>query len=361
MRKVRKHANMTKRSKHKKRKLKKWVVGTLLAIVIAVSCFVGLQYYSFQNALSKMNSDGSGSSMPTVDKEIQLEPFSVLLLGIDEREHDSGRSDTMIVLTVNPELGTVKMLSIPRDTRVEIVGNNTVEKINHAYARGGVDMSIATVENLLNIPIDYHVTVNMEGFLSVIDTIGGITIDNDMDLTYRDYHFPLGEVTLSGDEALIFSRIRYEDPRGDWGRQIRQRQLIEALMAEAKNPQILFELSGIFDVLGDNIRTNFSMNEIKALPSLYKNLDKNIQQMSFEKGDGEIIDTLWYYIVDEEELAEIQRTLQMHLGEEAQPISPEQEDSYTPAYGEEPYDEDIYDEQSNEDQSSTPYDNRMQY
>lgn len=213
------------------------------------------------------------------------------------------------------------MLSIPRDTRTEIIGNNTTEKINHAYARGGVAMTIDTVESLLDIPIDYHVTVNMEGFLSVIDTIGGITINNDMDLTYRTYHFPEGEVTLSGEEALIFSRIRYEDPRGDWGRQIRQRQLIEALMAEAKNPQILLELKDIFGVLGDNIRTNFTMNEIKALPQLYLQLDKNIQQMSFEEGQGETINGLWYYIVDETELSTIQQELRTHLGEEQTPTS----------------------------------------
>jgi polyisoprenyl-teichoic acid--peptidoglycan teichoic acid transferase len=317
---------MTNKFKKKKRKLRKWVVLTLLAIIIAASSFVGIQYYSFQNALSKMNSNEEGEILPVVDKEIITDPFSVLLLGIDERDNDTGRSDTMIVLTVNPKLNTVKMLSIPRDTRTEIIGNNTTEKINHAYARGGVDMSIDTVEALLDIPIDYHVTVNMEGFLSVIDTIGGITINNDMDLTFRTYHFPQGEVTLSGEEALVFSRIRYEDPRGDWGRQIRQRQLIEALMAEAKNPQILLELKEIFSVLGDNIRTNFTMNEIKALPQLYVQLDKNIQQMSFDEGHGETINGLWYYIVDETELTTIQQTLLTHLGEE--PLTTTQNQQY---------------------------------
>ena len=302
---------------------------TLVAIVLAVSGYAGMQYISFQNALSKMNSNDKGEVLPVVDKEIITDPFSVLLLGIDERENDSGRSDTMIVLTVNPKEGTVKMLSIPRDTRTDIIGNGTTEKINHAYARGGVEMTIDTVENLLNIPIDYHVTVNMEGFLSVVDTIGGITINNDMDLTFRQYDFPQGEVTLSGEEALVFSRIRYEDPRGDWGRQIRQRQLIEALMAEAKNPQILLELSEIFEVLGDNIRTNFTMNEITSLPQLYNQLDKNIEQMSFEKGYGEKISGLWYYILDNEELTSIQTTLRVHLGEqqpESESESMQQED-----------------------------------
>lgn len=161
---------------------------------------------------------------------IKKEPFSVLMLGVDERKDDSGRSDTMIVITVNPEKQTMKMLSIPRDTRTEIIGHDTVDKINHAYAFGGVPMAVDTVENFLNIPIDYYVFINMEGFLQIIDTLGGVTINNDMDLTFDEYHFPEGEITLDGNEALIFSRIRYEDPRGDFGRQIRQRQIIEAVM-----------------------------------------------------------------------------------------------------------------------------------
>lgn len=129
----------------------------------------------------------------------------------------------MIVATVNPDLGTIKMLSIPRDSRVDIVGNNTTEKINHAYARGGISMTINTVEQLLSIPIHYYVAVNMEGFLSIIDVVNGIEINNDMDLAHGKYSFPKGKITLNGDEALVFSRIRYGDPRGDFGRQVRQK------------------------------------------------------------------------------------------------------------------------------------------
>lgn len=340
--------------KKKTKKLRKWVVTTLLLIVIVACGFLGTQYHSFHSALSKMNQSGDGDEVfAQVDKEIQKEPFSVLLLGIDERENDSGRSDTMIVLTVDPKEGSVKMLSIPRDTRVEIVGNDTTEKINHAYARGGVKMSIDTVEQLLNIDIDYHVTVNMEGFLSVIDEIGGIEVNNDMDLTYGDYHFPEGEMTLSGDEALIFSRIRHEDPRGDFGRQIRQRQLIEALMAEAKNPQILLELDDIFTVLGDNIKTNFTMREIRALPNLYKQLDTNIEQIAFEKGDGETIGNLWYYIYDDEELASIQHTLRVHLGLEDEDAYYDTMDQYQNTSDDSPENESQYNPYSNE--TNNPY------
>lgn len=305
-----------KRAKVKSRKRKVLKILSLVVLIgiVAIGGYIGFQYQAFQQAVTKMNEEitepkASGAEL----KELKVDPFSVLLLGVDERENDVGRSDTMIVLTVNPEQKTVKMLSIPRDTRVEIVGNDTTEKINHAYARGGVQMSIDTVEALLDIPIDYYVSVNMEGFLDLIDTLDGIEVVNDMELQVNDYYFPEGEVKLNGDEALVYSRIRYEDPRGDFGRQVRQRLLIEALMNEAKDPKILLKVPDILEVLGDNVRMNFTMSEIMAMPQLYLQLNSSIEQLQFEKGEGEMIGSLWYYLMNEEELASISKQLRYHL------------------------------------------------
>lgn len=304
-----------KRSKEKKskKKLWLWIVGSLLTIFLI---FIGTAYFTIQKTMNKINTpllqttDAAQLEEKTV---IKKEPFSVLMLGVDERKDDSGRSDTMIVITVNPEKQTMKMLSIPRDTRTEIVGHDTVDKINHAYAFGGVPMAVDTVENFLNIPIDYYVFINMEGFLQIIDTLGGVTINNDMDLTYDEYHYPKGEITLDGNEALIFSRIRYEDPRGDFGRQIRQRQIIEAVMKKASTPSTLLKATDMLTVLGDNVRMNFSVKELIQLQGIYKKMDKDIEQLSFEKGDGERINRIWYYIPNEEELQKIQADLKNHL------------------------------------------------
>lgn len=304
-----------KRSKEKKskKKLWLWIVGSLLTIFLI---FIGTAYFTIQKTMNKINTpllqttDAAQLEEKTV---IKKEPFSVLMLGVDERKDDSGRSDTMIVITVNPEKQTMKMLSIPRDTRTEIVGHDTVDKINHAYAFGGVPMAVDTVENFLNIPIDYYVFINMEGFLQIIDTLGGVTINNDMDLTYDEYHYPKGEITLDGNEALIFSRIRYEDPRGDFGRQIRQRQIIEAVMKKASTPSTLLKATDMLTVLGDNVRMNFSVKELIQLQGIYKKMDKGIEQLSFEQGDGERINRIWYYIPNEEELQKIQADLKNHL------------------------------------------------
>ncbi|EAZ84974.1 LCP family protein [Lysinibacillus fusiformis] len=309
---------MEKNMKHSKEKKSKkklwlWIVGSLLTIFLI---FIGTAYFTIQKTMNKINTpllqttDAAQLEEKTV---IKKEPFSVLMLGVDERKDDSGRSDTMIVITVNPEKQTMKMLSIPRDTRTEIVGHDTVDKINHAYAFGGVPMAVDTVENFLNIPIDYYVFINMEGFLQIIDTLGGVTINNDMDLTYDEYHYPKGEITLDGNEALIFSRIRYEDPRGDFGRQIRQRQIIEAVMKKASTPATLLKATDMLTVLGDNVRMNFSVKELIQLQGIYKKMDKGIEQLSFEQGDGERINRIWYYIPNEEELQKIQADLKNHL------------------------------------------------
>lgn len=307
------NTKLTRRSKKKKSKFKKYILSFIALLFVGIVAWGGMNYYSFQKALDKMN-ESTDEELKASAKEINVEPFSVLLLGIDERENDNGRTDTMIVATVNPDLGTIKMLSIPRDSRVEIVGNNTVEKINHAYARGGIAMSIDTVENLLSIPIDYYVAVNMEGFLSVIDEVGGIEVMNDMDLAHGSYSFPQGEIQLSGEEALIYSRIRYGDPRGDFGRQMRQKLILEALLKEAKDPEIIFQLGDIMKVLGDNIRMNFTVSELKDFSSLYKKLNNDIDLMQFENGVGQTIGKYWYYILDEQEVSDISLELNTHLG-----------------------------------------------
>lgn len=304
--------------KNKKKKMSKRakIIWSIVAVVVLIGGGYALTVYlSFNSALKEMHSPLEEKSDKR-DEIVEIksgDPFSVLLLGIDERENDKGRTDTMILMTVNPVKKTIKMLSIPRDTRTEIVGHDSVEKINHAYAYGGIPMSIDTVEEFMNIPIDYYVSINMEGFLEIIDALGGVTLNNDMELTFNKYHFPLGEVKLTGEEALVFSRIRYEDPRGDFGRQIRQKQIIQAILKKGASATSLLKFDSIFDALGQNIKTNFTLTEMVNLKGKYDDMNQNIDQLAFEKGDGQFIGKLWYYIPNEEEVLEISNMLRTHL------------------------------------------------
>lgn len=304
--------------KHRKdRKKRKWtkVVGILLLLfIIGGGAYAYSIYHSLNKAVETIHSPIERDMSSKRTKEIEFnnkEPFSVLLLGVDERENDSGRSDTMIVLTVNPIEKSVKMISIPRDTLTTIVGKGTEDKINHAYAFGGVEMSMDTVENLLDIPIDYFVQINMEGFQEIVDAVGEVKVQNDLKFSYDGYDFPEGELTLNGDEALAFSRMRYEG--GDFGRQLRQREVIQAVIQKGASVSSLWKFDDIFDALGSNIKTNLTFDEMVDIQKHYKDASKDIEQIQIKDGYGEKIDGIYYYLIPDEELRSIQTTLQKHL------------------------------------------------
>jgi len=305
------------RSDKPKKKKRKWLRITgiiLLVLLIGIGAYVYTVYNSLTSAVDSMHEpvDRETTKRTETLSLEQQEPFSVLMLGVDERDGDSGRSDTMIVMTVNPEKQSVKMLSIPRDTRTEIVGHGTTDKINHAYAFGGVAMSMDTVENFLDIPIDYYMQINMEGFKDIVDSVGGVTVNNDLDFTYEGVHFPEGAVTLDGEKALKFSRMRYEDPRGDFGRQLRQRMIIQAVLKEGASLNSLTNFDDIFDALSKNIKTNLTFNEMVDIQKNYKQAAGNIEQLTIN-GTGQTIDGVWYLIVDDTEKTTIQTELKDHL------------------------------------------------
>lgn len=241
------------------------------------------------------------------------DPFSALILGIDERQGDRGRSDTMIVLTVNPSLKTTKLLSIPRDTYTEIIGKNVQDKINHAYAFGGIEMSVKTVENLLDIPIDYVAKVNMESFVELIDIVGDISVENKLDFEYEGKYFPKGPLQLDGESALKYVRMRYEDPQGDFGRQNRQKEIIQGVMQNSLHVNTILNYKSILKTLENYVETNVKLDEMLAMRKNYSNSFKNIEQHYLINGTGKKMDGIYYYLVNDSEIELLQGTLKKHL------------------------------------------------
>ncbi|MBS4219175.1 LytR family transcriptional regulator [Bacillus sp. FJAT-49711] len=304
--------------RHKPKKKRKGLKIFLIVLLVLVAGVVAYGYSIYHNLSKAANAVHSPiDRTPEVKRPADLElgkkePFSVLMLGVDERAGDKGRSDTMIVLTVNPKTKSMDMLSIPRDTRVEIVGNGTVEKINHAYARGGVEMSMNTVEKFLDIPIDYYVKMNMEGFQEIVDAVGGVTVNNDLDFTQDGHHFTVGELNLNGKEALSYARMRKNDARGDFGRQLRQRQVIQGVINKGANISALWKYDDVLKALSKNVETNISFDEMKSIQKNYTDARHSIDQIQIE-GSGATIDGLWYYVVPDEERVKVQDRLKEHL------------------------------------------------
>jgi polyisoprenyl-teichoic acid--peptidoglycan teichoic acid transferase len=304
--------------KHKKKK-RTWlrVVGIiLLLMLLGGGAYAYSIYHSLNSAVETMHEPTDRGKSDKRSEEVKFQerdPFSVLLMGVDERENDKGRSDTMIVLTVNPDTKSVKMLSIPRDTLTDIVGYGTRDKINHAYAFGGVEMAMDTVEEMLDIPIDYYVQINMEGFEDIVNAVGGITVNNDLSFEAGGYSFPEGQVDLNGKKALAYTRMRYDDPRGDFGRQNRQRQIIQGIIREGASVSSLWKFDDIFDALGSNVKTNIKFKEMVDIQKHYKDASKDIEQIKIEAGSGTRIDNIYYYVIPDEEIVRLQNLLKEHL------------------------------------------------
>lgn len=297
-----------KQSKQKKKK-RRWLKITGLVSLVLILGIFGYVYSIYHNAKQTVN-EQMKRELPSIDiertklKVARKEKLNILLLGVDKRPGDRGRSDTMIILTLDPQANKMQMISIPRDTRTLIVGKGFEDKINHAYAFGGPDMSVATVENMLNIDIDYYVEINMEGLVKLVDAVGGITVYNELDWHSDGFHYAPGELHLNGKQALGYVRMRKQDPQGDFGRTKRQRQVIEAIIKKGVSVASVPKIDDMLDILGDNVATNMDFDDMKNLLLNYRNAAQNTETYMLQ-GKGTRINGIYYYIVPEEELAKV--------------------------------------------------------
>ncbi|MEC1524802.1 LytR family transcriptional regulator [Neobacillus niacini] len=298
----------------KKRKLGlKITIGIIFLLIIGAGAYGFSVYNSVAGTLKKTHEPLKRSeSEQRVINLANGDPISILLFGVDEREGDRGRPDSLILLTANPGDKSIQMVSIPRDTYTEIIGKGIKDKINHSYTYGGVDMSIKTVESFLDVPIDYYVQVNMNGFKDLVDAVGGVTVDNTLDFSYEKTDFPIGQLKLNGQEALKYSRMRAFDPQGDIGRQERQRKIIQAFIKEAVKIETLTNYGSILEVIGDNVKTNLTFEQMKEIQANYAETRHNLEQIQIN-GSGKEENGVYYYIVPEAERTKLSETIKKHL------------------------------------------------
>lgn len=268
----------------------------------------------------------NGSYIETAKNAVGILPdnrkINVLVLGINKRKNDPGRSNVTCLMTVDMSTKNVSLLWIPRDSRVNIPDNEW-NKIGHAYAYGGAKLSEKTVANLLGVPIDYYLAVNMDGFKKVIDALGGVDINVDKRMHYFD-PYDVGEVDndglidlkpgqqhMDGNTALQYVRFRH-DEMGDIGRIERQQKFAKALLADLVTPSVITKVPDALKEINSAIKTDMPLYELVGMAKVINDAYKQGLKTDMVPGKPVYINDISYWLPDipamRKQVAQIQGT-----------------------------------------------------
>ncbi|WEG14886.1 LCP family protein [Pullulanibacillus sp. KACC 23026] len=303
--------------KHRqKRKAKPWLIAIVSIVAVLILGIGGYAFYLFHSVnktaaevykpLKQVKTDTLHTQKAIQPKKEN--PINILILGVDQRPGDSGRSDTLMVASLNPQTNSMMLTSIPRDTQVDIQGHGEA-KINAAYAYGREDLAISTVEKYLNIPINYYVEMNMQGLSELVDAVGGIQVTNKLDwydegYYKKGYHYKKGLLTLNGPKALGYVRRRHLDPQGDFGRNERQRQVIQAVIEKEKSVFAIKDVSNILNAIGNNVQTNLTLSNMTEMAKAYLSCSQHIKTYEV-KGTPQYIKGISWVIVTKNEFQHV--------------------------------------------------------
>ena len=308
------------------------IVAIFVTTIVALGVYITTAYNFSTSELSKTFKDykTSDSSSNAIE---QTKPISILLMGVDTGDSErkstwEGNSDSMILVTVNPETKKTTMTSLERDILVTLTGpenndmNGVEAKLNAAYASGGAKMAIMTVQSLLDITIDYYVQINMQGLVDLVNAVGGITVTNNFDFPISiaenepEYTATVepGTHKINGEQALVYARMRYDDPEGDYGRQKRQREVIQKVLKKILALDSVSSYKKILSSVSSNMQTNIEISS-STIPSLLGYTDALSDIETYQlKGEDATFNGTSYQIVTSDHLLEIQNNIKKQLG-----------------------------------------------
>lgn len=316
---------MRKNKKSKKRKILYTILiilGSFLILSATYAVYLGKKAEMAANkSFEQLENRKSGSDLREEDVKPLEDNISILLVGIDDSENrgfgeGNSRSDSLMVATLNNEDNSVKLVSIPRDTYTYIpeVGYN--DKITHAHAYGGTVAAIETIENLLDIPIDYYVRMNFDAFIDVVDALDGVVVDVPYDRLELDendkYTIQLkeGRHLLNGQETLALARTRKLD--NDIERGKRQQMILESLIRRAASVQSFGKYGDVIEALGDNIRTDLTFEDMMSFLKYLNNGIPEIETISIA-GEDDMTTGVYYWQLNQDELEATKELLKSHL------------------------------------------------
>lgn len=313
----------TRLRRHKRRRRRFLKIFMLIGLVSFLILGGGLGYFAWK--LSDVAADtqetlnrGEKSEKREEAVDPKQDNISVLFLGVDDRSGElEGRTDAMVVATFNKDEESVKMTSIPRDSLVTIPQHGE-DKITHAHAFGGTDLAIQTVEELLDIPVDYYVKLNFDAFIEIINALDGVEVDVPFSFTEQDSEGNHGAISiqegrqhLNGEEALAYARMRKQDPRGDLGRGERQQEIIAALIRRSASISSIRNYDEVLTSLEKHMKMNFSFGNLISLHR-YANSISDIERLQLE-GQDLNSDAGYYYQLNDQSTHEISQELKAHL------------------------------------------------
>ncbi|HEM5244435.1 TPA: LCP family protein [Streptococcus suis] len=304
--------------------------------IIGLTVGAGLIYGA---SLLNFSTDAISKTFKQLDGEEKItpidatEPLTILLMGVDMDQAtrggdwEGGRSDSMILVTVNPKTKETNMMSLTRDIMVEIAEANgessgTVEKLNHSYSYGQAPMAIATIEKMMDINIDRYIEINMDGLVELVDAVGGIEVNNTLGFPISiSEHEPAytsivqpGKQLVNGDQALVYARMRYDDPEGDIGRQRRQREVITDIIKKLLQLDGFTQYKKILTAISNNMRTNIEISPA-TIPNLLGYKDSISKLNSYQlRGVDQMVDAIYYQLPTSTHLLEMQNVLKKSIG-----------------------------------------------
>lgn len=283
-------------------RLLSFIVSVLIIGLVALLVFLGLWDQKKEDLPVIAQEEGNINN--SIEDELLF-----LLVGVDDTGEDSPkRTDTLMVFRVQFDKGRITALSIPRDTRCPVEGN--YDKVNHAYAYGGIELTMQTLRDYLGLDLDYYMVVDYKTVTAMIDAGGGVDYAVPEDLVPLDWEvFRAGKQHMDGEKALSFLRHRNSYPEGDLGRVVAQQAFIKEAMGQIFALKNFYRYPFILYAFTENAKTN-----IKALPLISQIL--SISRFKFDEigwntlpGQGEYIDGISYYRPDEERLPIIMEEL----------------------------------------------------
>lgn len=298
------------RKKRKKHGKAKKVILIVLAVIVVLCVAVGAAAALYMNSISdsmKMDSEQQSELDTVLSESTVQEPYYVLLLGSDARANDTtSRSDTMILVRVDANVGKATLVSIPRDTKVEIEGHGT-QKINAAYAFGGPAGAVEAVENMAGIEISHYAEIHFDELEKAVDQLGGIWVDvpvssNQTGSSHSKYQFSAGMQKMSGEQVLVFARERYGYNEGDFQRAENQRIVVQSL-ADAVLSLPPTDLPGTVQSLANCISTDYSLNELIELAQTFQSAEHYYFYSAMVPSTTQTIDGVSYTITLEDEWA----------------------------------------------------------